>query len=132
MALFYGLYLGIFNYMQSIKYPLEIIGGDLAVDTTPEQIIASEIRAILETGLGDRSLRQTYGSKQYVLKELDLSDLITGISSALETNLSLLGFSAITVELDSNLAELQGGLTELIVNYSLNGSELSTSYSLQV
>lgn len=118
--------------MQSIKYPLEIIGGDLAVDTTPEQIIASEIRAILETGLGDRSLRQTYGSKQYVLKELDLSDLITGISSALETNLSLLGFSAITVELDSNLAELQGGLTELIVNYSLNGSELSTSYSLQV
>lgn len=118
--------------MQSIKYPLEIIGGDLAIDTTPEQIIASEIRAILETRIGDRPLRQTYGSKQYILKELDLSDLITSISSALETNLSLLGFSAITVELDSNLAELQRGLTKLIVNYSLNGSELSTSYSLEL
>lgn len=118
--------------MQSIKYPLEIVGGDLCIDTTPEQIIASEIRAILETRLGDRSLRQTYGSKQYVLKELDLSGLLTSISSALETSLILLGFSAISVELDSDLTELQSGLVKLIVNYSLNGSELSTSYSLQV
>ena len=118
--------------MQSIRYPLEIIGGDLVLDTTPEQIIASEIRAILETRLGDRPFRQTYGSKQYVLKELDLSDLLTSISSALETNLSLLGFSAVTVELDSELAELQSGVVSLIINYSLNETELSTSYSLLV
>lgn len=118
--------------MQSIRYPLEIIGGDLALDYTAEQIIGSEIRAILDTRLSERVLRQTYGSKQYVLKALDLSDLLVSISSALETNLSLLGFSAVRVELDSSLVELQAGLVSLVVIYSLNNTELSTNYSLQI
>ena len=118
--------------MQSIRYPLEIIGGDLALDYTAEQVIGSEIRAILDARLGERVLRQTYGSKQYVLKALDLSDLLVSISSALETNLALLGFSAIRVEIDSGLAELQSGLVSLVVTYNLNNTELSTSYSLQI
>lgn len=118
--------------MQSISYPLRIINGDLAIDYTESEIIKSELLAILETRLGDRPFRQTYGSKQYVLKQLDLSQLLTEISVALETNLSLLGFSAITVDLDSDLNELQTGLINLVIIYSLNQKELSTSYSLQL
>jgi hypothetical protein len=118
--------------VQSISYLLNIVAGDLALDYTSEQIIASEILAILETRPGDRPFRQSYGSKTYVLKALDLSDLLTSISTALETNLTLLGFSAITVELDSELIDLQGGLINLVIRYSLNNQELSTSYSINI
>lgn len=116
--------------MKSIKYPLQTIDGDLAFDDSSEEIIKSEIQAILETRLSERPYRQTYGSKQYVLKSLDLSDLLSSLSTALETNLSLLGFSAIAVELDNNLNDLQKGLLAVVVRYSLNNEELSTSYSL--
>jgi hypothetical protein len=118
--------------MQSISYPLQIVTGDLALDYTPEQIIASEVLAILETRLGDRPFRQSYGSKQYILKALDLSNLLTSVSTALETNLELLGFSAISVELDSTLNELQTGLINLVIKYSLNNQELQTNYSINV
>jgi phage baseplate assembly protein W len=118
--------------MRAISYPLRIVNGDLAIDYTPTQVIRSEILAILETRFGDRPFRQSYGSKNYVLKKLDLSDLITSISVALETNLALLGFSAISVEIDSDLQELQGGVVNLLVKYNLNGNVLNTNYSIQL
>jgi hypothetical protein len=116
--------------MKSISYPLKLVDGDLAFDDSEEEIISSEIKAILETRLSERPYRQTYGSKQYVLKSLDLSDLLSSLSTTLETNLSLLGFSAIVVELDSSLTDLQQGIINLIIKYSLNNNELSSSYSL--
>jgi phage baseplate assembly protein W len=118
--------------MRSISYPLRIVNGDLAVDYSPTQIIQSEILAILETRLGDRPYRQSYGSREYVLKKLDLSELLSSLSVSLETNLALLGFSAITVEIDSELEELQLGTVHLVVKYNLNGNELNTNYSIQI
>lgn len=118
--------------MQAISYPLRLVNGDLALDYTDTEIIQSELLAIIDTRLGDRLYRQSYGSKQYILKELDLSQILTDISVALETNLSALGFSAISVDLDSDLPDLQSGLLDLVIRYSLNASELTTSYSLQI
>lgn len=118
--------------MKSYLYPIQIVNGDLATADTDAEIIASEVRSILDTRISERVYRQDYGSPNLVLKTLDLSKLITGLSSALETSLSLLGFSKINVEVDGDVTDLQRGVVPLLITYSLNGSELNTLYTINI
>jgi hypothetical protein len=118
--------------MIGIRFPLEIIDGDLVLDETPSEIVLSEIKAIISTRLGERVYRQDYGTPNFLLKKLDLGKVIAELSLALENNLAPLGFSQIIVEVDSPLADIQRGLINLVVNFSVNSELFNFTYSVQL
>jgi hypothetical protein len=118
--------------MKSIKFPLEIINGDIAMDDTPADIVISEIKAILFTRLGERVYRQDYGSPNFLLKKLNVGSIIAELSLALENNLAPLGFSQIILEVDSPIAEIQKGLLNLVLRFSVNEELFNFSYTIQL
>lgn len=118
--------------MKGIRFPLQIINGDIAIDESPSDIVVSEIKAILYTRLGERVYRQEYGSNNFLLKKLNIGSIIAELSLALENNLSPLGFSQIIIELDSPIEEIQQGVLNLILNFSVNEELFNFSYAVQL
>lgn len=118
--------------MIGIHFPLTIENGDLKLDFFPEDIFLSEVRAILTTRPGERVYRNNYGAKNQLLKKLDLNQLIADYSLALETNLEPLGFREIVVDVDSSIAELQQGIVNLIIRFSIESEEITTSFVLEI
>ena len=118
--------------MKGIKFPLEIVNGDLAVDETPEEIVISEIKATLSTRFGERVYRQDYGSPNFLLKKLDLGKLIAERTVALESSLAPLGFSQIVIEVDSPITDIQQGIVNLVLRFSVNAELFNFSYSVRL
>jgi hypothetical protein len=118
--------------VKSIKFPLEIINGDIATDDTPADIIISEIKAILSTRLGERVYRQDYGTNNFLLKKLNIGSIIAELSLALENNLAPLGFSQIILEVDSPIEKIQKGAINVILNFSVNEELFNFSYTIQL
>jgi hypothetical protein len=114
--------------MKSIAFPLEIIDGGLAIDENPEEIIQSEILAVLYTRKKERVYRQTYGTPNFLLRKLDINYLLIELNSALEYSLSRLGYAQILVEVDSDIADLQEGKVNLIISYRIGDSLLKSAF----
>lgn len=118
--------------MFGISFPLRIENGDLALDLSPSEIVLSEIKAILFKRLGERVYRQDYGSPNFLLKKLSVDKVIAELTLALENNLAPLGFSQIIVEVDSPIEDLQQGVINLVVRFSVNEELFSLAYSIKL
>lgn len=114
--------------MKSFTFPLSIVDGDLAVDESPEEIIESEILSILQTRPFERVFRQNYGTPNFLLKKLDVNYLLIEINAALELSLTSLGFAQVSVEVDSEITQLQLGQINLVISYTVGNALIKSAF----
>jgi hypothetical protein len=112
--------------MNGYTFPLEIIDGDLAMDSDAGEVLQSEILSLLRTRKKERILRQNYGTPNFLLKKLDLAAILSELNQALSINVAGLGYASVSVEIESELSDLQQGIINLLISYSL-GEELLQS-----
>lgn len=110
--------------MASISYPFQLDGdGGLIVSEDPLELLVDEVTSILETELFSRPYRMDYGTKSYILTEIDLSGLVVDLSTKLNRNLADIGFSNIAISSNTNITDLQKGLIKVRIEYLFSSSD---------
>ena len=112
-----------------ILYPLQIdSSGGFLTSNDPLDLAASEVRALLDTVLWSRPLRMSYGTKTYVLTQLELGQLLVDLGTKLSESLGPFGFSNVTVSSTSSLQDFQSGVVKLLVNFKYGGNSEALYY----
>jgi hypothetical protein len=106
-----------------IIFPLQVDeDGDLLTSNDPVDIVTSEAHALLDTELYSRPLRIDYGSKTYVLKTLELGQLLTDLETKLKASLNF-GTSSYTdfeISSTSTLSDIQAGILNILIVFKYN------------
>jgi phage baseplate assembly protein W len=113
--------------LQGLKYPLELDGqGGLKLSSGYDRI-GEQILEVLETRFGERIYRPFFGTPEVIFESIDEYVLAQTIRS------QLLGFLPAVPNIDVKVALSEDGNAQVIVFYSVEGSENSmVKYSFSV
>lgn len=115
-----------------ILFPLQIDSdGDLLHSNDPLDILASEAYSFLDTAIYTRPLRIDYGSKTYVLTQIQLGTLMSELTLSLTANMPA-EFGQISVSVDSSVAQLQAGVVSITINFTYNNQPDSLDLQLSL
>jgi phage baseplate assembly protein W len=103
--------------MQGLKYPLELDGnGGLKLSANYDRI-GEQILEILDTRIGERVYRPYFGIPELLFETIDEYTLAQSLRS------QLLGFLPVVTELDVKVSLSESGDAQIVVFYSVEGSE---------
>ncbi len=103
--------------MQGLKYPLELDGrGGLKLSANYDRI-GEQILEILDTRIGERVYRPFFGVPELLFETIDEYTLAQSLKS------QLLGFLPVVTELDVKVSLSESGDANIVVFYSVEGSE---------
>ena len=103
--------------IRGIKYPLTIVKGNLAVSEDLD-LIAQQIRSVVETRFFERVMRADYGVSDRTLDVLDPGPINSEIHSSIQEYVN--GLSGLSVEGDW-LSEGEDGIYKVFILYEVNG-----------
>lgn len=104
--------------IRGLSYPLRIENGNLAT-STDYQIVAQQIRSVIETRFYERVMRANYGVDDYTLSILDPGQINSDFRTAILSNVS--GLSNLDVQ-GEWLTEGENGLYKLFIAYTVDGA----------
>lgn len=104
--------------IRGIKYPLTIVNGNLAVSEDLD-LIAQQIRSVVETRFFERVLRADYGVSDRTLEVIDPGAINSEMHTSIREYVD--GLSSLTVEGDW-LSEGEDGIYKVYILYEVNGT----------
>lgn len=102
--------------IRGIRYPLTVQNGNLAVSTDYE-LVAQQIRSVLDTRFYERAMRASYGIDNFVLEILDPGQVNSSIQKSIQQNVT--GLTELSVTGDWSRGE--DGVYRVLIEYAVDG-----------
>jgi hypothetical protein len=103
--------------IRGLTYPLTVSNGNLATSVDYE-LVAQQIRSVIETRYYERVMRADYGIGDYVLEILDPTQINSAIQTSIYENVD--GLTGLGVIGDWR-TEGDNGLYTIYIEYEVNG-----------
>jgi hypothetical protein len=104
------------SIIRGLTYPLTIANGNLAVSVDAD-LIAQQIRSVVETRYYERVMRADYGIGDYVLEVLDPGLINSAIQNSITLNVP--GLSGLSVLGDWQTGG-DDGVYKVLIQYEIN------------
>lgn len=100
--------------IRGISYPLEISNGGLKVSANSDRIY-EQVREIIETRIGERIMRQFFGTPDLIFQSFSEDILRNNLTKQIEESLP------VEIDTDIDISLSDNGTAVIYINWSLNG-----------
>lgn len=103
--------------IRGITYPFTVVNGNLTT-STDYQLLAQQVRSVVETRFYERVMRADYGVNDYTLSIIDPYQINSSFQTAIQENVPSL--QSVSVKGDW-ITEGEDGIYKVAIYYSVNG-----------